>query len=70
MSEEHVRQLADYVGGTIEEMGSLDDGSGFAVMSMPLPEDHWIYGDPDKEGDELTLSDLRKKKEKHGKRQV
>lgn len=42
MSEEHVKQLADMVGGKIEEMQKLPDGSGFAVMSMPLPKDHWL----------------------------
>lgn len=42
MSEEHVKKLADMVGGKIEEMQRLPDGSGFAVMSMPLPKDHWL----------------------------
>lgn len=45
MAKELVEQLAKDVGGTIEEMEALPDGSGFAVMSMPLPESHWIYGD-------------------------
>lgn len=43
MSEELVRQLAEHVGGSIEEIGILPDGSGFAVMSMPLSKGHWIY---------------------------
>lgn len=47
MSEELVRQLASSVGGTIEEMQRLPDGSGFAVMSMPLPKDHWSVVNPD-----------------------
>lgn len=35
-------------GGTIESIsGPLSDGSGFAVMSMPLPENHWLYGEQD-----------------------
>lgn len=38
-----VQQLADDVGGTITSAGLLPDGSGFAVMSMPLPKKHWIY---------------------------
>ncbi len=42
MSEEHVMKLADMVGGKIKEMQRLPDGSGFAVMSMPLPKDHWL----------------------------
>ena|SRR3990167_5072924 len=50
MSEELVRKLAEDVGGKIEEIGKLPDGSGFAVMSMPLPKDHWLtkegYNEP------------------------
>jgi hypothetical protein len=38
-----VQEIADAVGGTIKEMGRLPDGSGFAIMSMPLNKDHWIY---------------------------
>lgn len=47
MTEHIVQQLADAVGGTIEEMGALPDGSGFAIMSMPLPRDHWSVVNPD-----------------------
>jgi hypothetical protein len=43
MTIEHVERLAKDLGGTIEEVGRLPDGSGFAMMSMPLPKDHWIY---------------------------
>ncbi len=44
--EQHPAQkLADQIGGTITEVGALPDGSGFALMSMPLPEDHWLYED-------------------------
>lgn len=43
-----IEKLAEDLGGTIEDAGRLPDGSGFAVMSMPLPDDHWIY--EDKEG--------------------
>lgn len=44
---EVLQQLADGCGGKITEVsGPLPDGSGFAVMSIPLPKDHWIYGDP------------------------
>lgn len=28
-----------------DEVTVLPDGSAFAVMSTPLPETHWIYGD-------------------------
>lgn len=42
MSEEIVNQLAKDIGGKIEEIQRLPDGSGFAVMSMPLPKDHWL----------------------------
>lgn len=45
-----VQEIADAVGGTITEMGRLPDGSGFAMMSRPLPKDHWIYGDTAMEG--------------------
>lgn len=43
MTIEHVRQIADAVGGKIEEAVALPDGSGFATISMPLPKDHWLY---------------------------
>lgn len=44
MTIEKVFELADAVGGKVEEVGGpLPDGSGFAVMSMPLPGSHWIY---------------------------
>lgn len=43
-NEKHpVEQIAEMVGGTITDGGILPDGSGFAVMSMPLPKTHWIY---------------------------
>lgn len=45
MSEELVRKIANGVGGTIDEIQHLPDGSGFAVMSMPLPIDHWLTAD-------------------------
>lgn len=41
--EDKLQELADCVGGKIEEIGALPDGSGFATMSMPLPKDHWLY---------------------------
>lgn len=47
MMEEVLNQIADATGGKIEEVGILPDNSGFAVMSMPLPADHWLTKDPD-----------------------
>jgi hypothetical protein len=41
--EDAVREIAKAVGGTINEIGRLPDGSGFATMSIPLSKDHWIY---------------------------
>lgn len=38
-----VQEIADAVGGKITEAGRLPDGSGFAIMSMPLSKNHWIY---------------------------
>lgn len=39
-----VEEIARQVGGKITEMGGpLSDGSGFAIISMPLPKTHWIY---------------------------
>lgn len=36
-------QLMKNIDGTIDEVGSLPDGSGFAVVSMSLPGSHWLY---------------------------
>lgn len=47
MNRQKLDELAEAVGGEIKEVGILPDNSGFAVMSMPLPEDHWIYGEPE-----------------------
>lgn len=38
-----LNEIAKATGGTINEVGLLPDGSGFATMSMPLRKDHWIY---------------------------
>ena len=41
-----LNELAESVGGKITEVGGpLPDGSGFAIMSMPLRKDHWIYNE-------------------------
>lgn len=38
-----LRDLADAVGGKLDFVSDpLPDGSGFATMSMPLPEGHWL----------------------------
>lgn len=51
MTDKHpVQLIADAVGGTIESAGSLPDGSGFAVLSMPLPKNHWSVVNPDEFG--------------------
>ena len=37
-----VQKLIEGAGGKLEEIaGPLLDGSGFAIASFPLPEDHW-----------------------------
>ena len=46
MSKELVQRLAADIGGTVEESGRLPDGSGFALLAMPLLPTHWCYGDP------------------------
>lgn len=40
-----LQELADATNGTITDVQSLPDGSGCAMLSMPLPQDHWIYED-------------------------
>ena len=37
-----IKKLIEDAGGTVEEMGALPDGSGFATASFPLPENHWL----------------------------
>lgn len=44
MAEKNIiEELARMTGGKIEEVGILPDDSGFAIMSMPLPKNHWLY---------------------------
>lgn len=39
-----VSELADMTGGTIREQGIHPGGdSGYAVLSLELPKDHWLY---------------------------
>lgn len=47
MSNNLLEQLAECLDGKIEEIGILPDGSGFGVLSIPLPNDHWLYLKPD-----------------------
>lgn len=48
MSQKHpVQEIAETCGSTITKAGLLPDGSGFAIMSMPLPKTHWIYNTDD-----------------------
>lgn len=43
-TSDFIRTLAADLGANKVEVGPrLPDGSGFAVMSLPLPSDHWIY---------------------------
>ncbi len=42
MSEEHVHDIAEALGGEVEWMERLPDGSGAAVVAYPLPSDHWL----------------------------
>lgn len=42
---ELVEKLAEDLNGTITEEGRLPDGSGFALMSMPLPKNHWLFAE-------------------------
>lgn len=45
MSIEDVKRLVGDLGGKIETMGALPDGSGFATASYPLPKDHWLFAE-------------------------
>jgi hypothetical protein len=47
MSFEDVKRIAETMGGKINEVGVLPDGSGFATMSYPLPKDHWSLVNPE-----------------------
>ena len=49
MSDEIKTQVESVISGivgetaTIEQIGTMPDGSGWAMASYPLPKDHWIY---------------------------
>jgi hypothetical protein len=39
-----IKEIADNLGGKVDMVsGPLPDGSGFTVVSFPLPKDHWLY---------------------------
>lgn len=47
--KEVIKEIADLCGGKVESIhGPLPDGSGFALVTYPLPSDHWMT----KSGDE------------------
>lgn len=50
-----LQEIADGLGGKIEEVGVLPDGSGFATVSVPLPSNHWSMA----EGDNIPPMHLR-----------
>lgn len=53
-----IQELAQSVGGDIKECAVLPDGSGFAVMSLPLQPSHWLYADDgDYEAPPMSLRD-------------
>lgn len=39
--------MVESIGGKVDELGALPDGSGFATASFPLPADHWLYRPPE-----------------------
>jgi hypothetical protein len=44
---QEVASLAAALGAQVEDVSpQLPDGSGFAVLSMPLPENHWLTAEP------------------------
>ncbi len=45
---EMLKDLAKAMSGTIGEAMTLPDGSGYATISFPLPNDHWSKINPDK----------------------
>lgn len=42
-----VGKMIEDAGGTVQEMGLLPDGSGFATASFPLRKDHWLFDEGD-----------------------
>lgn len=42
MTRSELEAMARDLGGKVDWAVALPDGSGAAVMSMPLPKDHWL----------------------------
>jgi hypothetical protein len=40
-----VEKLVDGLGGKIDGVSRLPDGSGWATASWPLPKNHWLYAE-------------------------
>ena len=38
----NLKKLAKKLGGKLESVTTLPDGSGAATMSLPLPKNHWL----------------------------
>lgn len=47
--KEFVEKIAEMLGGKVVDMTVTPNGDGFALVSMPLPSNHWIFGDPSAE---------------------
>ena len=43
MPKHPVEKIVEATGGTIEKIDGLPGGFGFATVSMPLSQDHWLY---------------------------
>lgn len=54
---EEVKKLIEEAGGTVKEMRTLRDGSGFATACFPLPKDHWIYKNQEEPPTELRMGE-------------
>lgn len=42
-----VKETSNMIGSEVECCGELPDGSGFAMVNMPLPRGHWLYAEHD-----------------------
>ena len=45
-------------GMELSEPTILPDGSGFGILSLPLPKDHWLYAEREYEEDAIEPKDL------------
>lgn len=43
MTDNIIKNIAEDLNADINDVGVLPDGSGFAVMSFNLPDDHWLF---------------------------